>query len=123
MVKTLLETSHHVLRNRRISIVHGANSQVTPTDTDLHELTRSAVIVANEPDVHCDSPVLNFRLEVCADIDLFQGTWETLEILKGEIVLVACGAFAIRCRNPDIISNPHYVVSSRHVFPQNLIID
>ena len=41
------------------------------------------------------------------------GLWETPEVLRGEVVPVIWGTFVDRCCNPNI-SNPHYVMSSRH---------
>lgn len=87
---------------------------MTPADTDLYEMTRSTVTVAKEPDVRCDSRVLNVGLELGADFDVRHGFWETPEVLGREVVPVVWGSFADCCCNP-CISYPHYVVSSRHI--------
>lgn len=87
---------------------------MTPADADLNEMTRSAVPVAKEPDVRCDARVLDVRLESCADFDVFHGSGEAPEVLRGEVVPVIWGSFANSCRNSNI-SNPHYVMRSCHV--------
>ena len=87
---------------------------MTPADTDLNKMTRSAVTVTKEPEVRCNSRVLDIRLELRADFDMGHGSWETPEVLWREVVPVVWGSFANRCCNPSI-SNPHYVMNSRHV--------
>lgn len=114
MVEPLLETGHHVVGNRKISIPYGAVSWMAPADADLNEVTRSAVTVAEEPDVRCHSRVLDARLELGADFDVGHGYWKAPEVLRREVVPVVRGPFANRFGNASV-ADPHYVMNSRHV--------
>lgn len=114
VVKALVEASHHVRWDGEVSVSDRALSQMTPADTHLNEMTGSAVTVAQEPDVRCDLRVRNIRLELRADIDVGHASGETPEVLRREVVPVVWRPGANRCCNP-FISNPHYVMSSRHV--------
>lgn len=87
---------------------------MSPADTHLDKMTRSAMTIAEEPDVRRNSRVFDICLELRADFDVGHGSWETPEVLRREVVPVVWGLRANLPCNPDI-SNPHYVVSSRHV--------
>lgn len=114
MVEPLPETSHHVFWNRKISISYRAVSQMTCAYTDLNEMTRSAVTVAEEPYIRCYSRILDAGLELGADFDVGHGYWEAPEVLGREVVPVVWGPFASRFGNASI-ANPHYVMNSRHL--------
>ena len=86
---------------------------MTPADTRLNKMTRSTVAVAEKPDVRCYLRVLDIRHECRADVDLFHASRETPEVLGREVVPVVWGLIREPCCNP-FISDPHYVVSSRH---------
>ena len=87
---------------------------MTPADTYLNKMTRSAVTVAKEPDARYNSRVLDIRLELGADFDVGHGFWETPEVLRREVVPVVWRPFAGCFCNPNI-SDSYYVMSSRHV--------
>lgn len=86
---------------------------MVPADAHLDKMTGSAVTVAKEPDVNCDSGVSDVHLELRADFDMGHGFWETPEVLRREVVPVVWGPFAYRFCDSSI-SNPDYVMSSRH---------
>ena len=86
---------------------------MTPADTHLNKMTWSAMTVAEEPDVRRDLRVLNICLERRADLDMGHASWETPEVLRREVVPVVRSHRAIgRCK--PLISDPHYIMSSRH---------
>ena len=83
----------------------------------------SAVPIAKEPDVCCDSGVGDVSLEGSADFHVGHASWEAPKALTREIVPVIWGLSA-DCRGKAFISNADYVMSSLgHDSREGMIID
>ena len=114
MVESLAKSRHHVCWYGTMSVCYRPTAFVTPTYTNIDEVTRPALTVAEKPDVSCNLRISNICDEIGANVHVRGVLGKTPKVLRRKVVPMIRD-HSVSLGGECLIANSDYVVSLRHV--------